>query len=144
MFSGKDKTRNLIILFLILAGATVYYFFYSQPAASIQFSDEEKSVSFYGLKDTSDTFLFADILSIELEETPDYGEATDGGTVNGKNMYGTWESDSLGTYHAYTTTKIAPCILISDAEKTIVFNVSNAETTRSLYEELTEYWQENR
>ncbi|MCD8075783.1 MAG: hypothetical protein LUF27_12285 [Lachnospiraceae bacterium] len=142
MFTGKQKTINMILIFLILAGATVYFFFYSQSSASIRFSDEEGTVSFSGQNDTSDVFYFSEIVSIELEEEPDYGSAVDGGVVNKKNGYGTWESESLGTYHAYFTTKITSCIVISDAEKTAVFNIDNAETTQSLYEQLVTYWEE--
>lgn len=139
MFQGKDKIRNLIWIFLILVGATIYYFFFSQPGSSMYFSQENNMLTFSGPKNTSAVIAISEITALTLEEEPDYGEKEEGGTLLGGNRYGTWHSDSIGTYQAYVTTRVKPCIVISDSEKTIVFNYSNAETTRSLYEQLQDY-----
>lgn len=143
MFNGKDKTKNFIFLFLVLAASTVFYFFYSQAASTMTFSQEESSITFSGPRNTNCSFSFSSITDISLDENPSYGISVEGGTLFGGNMYGIWKSDSLGTYQAYVTTKVTPCIIISDNEKTAVFNYSNAETTISLYEQLVEYWKSN-
>lgn len=139
MFQGKDKIRNILFLFIVLAAATIYYYFYSQTGSSMNFSQESSTLTFSGPKNTSCSFSFDEITSIELAEEPDYGSAVDGGSTTGKNNYGTWESDSLGMYQSFVTTRIKPYIIIRSAEKTAIFNYDNSETTVSLYEQLTEY-----
>lgn len=139
IFQGKDKTRNVLFLCLILLAATVYYFFFSQAGSTMRFSQEDNTLVFYGPKSTSAEFDLDDVISVTLETEPDYGEASRGGTIFGGNQYGIWESGSLGVYEAFVTTRIRPCIVIMDSEKTAVFNYSNEETTSSLYEQLRDY-----
>ncbi|MCD8020948.1 MAG: hypothetical protein LUF92_15650 [Clostridiales bacterium] len=137
MLFGKEGKRNLFFLIIIVAGITILYL-YSQPASTMTF--EETSFSFSGPNNTSCSFSFDEIISISLEEDPDFGEVIDGGTSFGGNLYGTWESTSLGTYQAFASKKVSACIVISDADKTAVFNYENVETTTSVYESLMEYW----
>ncbi|WP_346909297.1 hypothetical protein [Faecalicatena orotica] len=140
MFHGDFKKRNTLFLLAVLVLISVYYFFYSQPGASMQFSENDLSVTFSGGESDSATFLLKNVQEISFVEEPDYGKCLDGSTSNGGNMYGLWCSDRLGTYQAYASSRAGSCILIKDAEKTAVFNYENTDTTYSAYEELRKYW----
>ena len=139
MNTQKERLRNQIFLYIIIAGAAIGYLFYSQPSSTIHFSEDTATVSFTGPKNTFASFLLTDITVLSYIEEPDYGTAISGGTLYGGNLYGDWRSDSLGTFQAFATTKIPSCILISDGRQTIVFNHSNTYTTHSLFQQLEEY-----
>lgn len=140
MLQGKEKKRNALFLLFILAFASLYYFFYSKPPASIAFSQEENAVIFSNGENNKCTFLLDDVTEIELVTAPDYGECIDGGTSFGGNMYGIWKSDTLGEYQSYASSKIAGYVVLRDSDKTAIFNRDNLETTSSLYNELLKYW----
>lgn len=135
------RKRSVVALAIILVAATVYYFFVAQGSPSMRFSKEDGMFAFFGPKNTSAQFTFDDLTRLELYdgENPDWGEAVDGGEVLGGNRWGTWRSESLGEYRAFVSTRIHACIIAGDGEKTAIFNTSNRETTRSLYEQMVAF-----
>lgn len=139
MFSGRDGRRSLAFLMIVIIAASIYYLLFSQPNSTMKFSEETLSISFQGPKDTSCEFQLSDVKELTYIEDPEYGEAVDGGTLFGSNLYGTWHSSSLDNYQAFVTTKVPSCILISDGTNTIVFNYSNKDTTKSLYTQLKDF-----
>lgn len=142
---GKDdngRKRSLIVLALVLLGATIYYFFVAQGSPAMRFSKESRSFAFVGPKNTSVQFSFDTLTALELYQgdAPDWGQALSGGEVLGGNRYGTWESGTIGAYEAFVTARIHHYILVRDGEKTAVFNTSNNETTDSLYQQMLAFW----
>ncbi len=135
--SGSSM-QNIIVIVLIIVVFTVYYMFFDSTA-SFTMDDNNEAFTLYGTEDTTSTILFDDILSLDLVEDPDYGEPIDGGTKSNNN-YGTWESDTLGIYESYVKTSISDCIVVSDQEKTVVFNYENQTSTKNLYESMVEVW----
>ena len=138
MKSDSAAKRNIIALAIILVAATVYYFFIAQGAPSMRFSKEDRMFAFFGPKNTSVQYSFDDLTRLELYDDgdPDWGEPVDGGEVLGGNRWGTWQSDSLGEYQAFVAKRIPAFILVSDGEKTAIFNQDNRETTVSLYQQM--------
>ena len=132
------RKRSLIFLALVLLGATVYYFFVAQGTPAMHFSRETRTFAFSGPKHTSVQFSFDNLTTFELYsgDVPDWGQAVTGGEVLGGHRWGVWESGTIGTYEAYVTARIHHYILVSDGEKTAVFNTSNNETTDSLYQQM--------
>lgn len=145
MPEDKSKKRGIIFLALVLILATGYYFFVSQGTPVFRFSAEKRTFAFTGSKNTSAVFLFDTLEALEFYEGTEqnYGEPAGGGTVWGGYNYGTWKNDSLGTYEAFVSTRMNAYIIARDAEKTAIFNTTNTETTRSLYEQLLQFWKEN-
>ena len=138
MQGDSTGKRNIIALAIILVAATVYYFFIAQGAPSMRFSKEDRMFAFFGPKNTSVQFSFDDLTRLELYDdgAPDWGEPVDGGEVLGGNRWGNWRSDSLGVYQAFVAKRIPAFILVSDGEKTAIFNQDNRETTVSLYQQM--------
>lgn len=141
MEKDTARKRSLIFLAIMLLGATVYYFFIAQGTPVMQFSKETGRFAFTGPKNTSVQFSFDQVSTLELYsgDSPDWGKAVSGGEVLGGHRYGTWESATIGRYEAFVTSRIHHYILVSDGEKTAVFNTSNNETTDSLYKQMLAY-----
>ena len=141
MKDDKSRKRSLICLALVLLCATGYYFFIAQGAPVMSFSKETGKFAFAGSRNTSVQFSFDQLEKLELYsgDSPDWGRAVSGGEVLGGHHWGTWTSDTVGTYEAFVTERIHHYILVSDGEKTAVFNTSNNETTDSLYEQMLAY-----
>ena len=135
------RKRSVLALAIVLIAATVYYFFVAQGSPSMRFSKEDRMFAFFGPKNTSVQFSFDDLTRLELydDSDPDWGEPVAGGEVLGGNRWGTWRSDSLGEYQAFVAKRIPAFILASDGEETAIFNTSNRETTRSLYEQMVAF-----
>lgn len=141
MYSGKEGKRNIFILAVIITGFTLFYMLYSQPASSMSFDPDTSVITFYGPKSTSASFDLHDITGLKLVTKADAGSAVNGGTLFGDNLYGTWSSNSIGSYQAFMTSRIRSYIVISDPEKTAAFNYSDDKTVASLYEQLEKYVQ---
>ncbi len=138
MFSGRSGKINLAILIVLLVLVTVYYFI-SEPAVTFSLADDYQSFTLSNSEGNS-TFYFSDLTSLQLSDSPDYGESEDGETSN-DNQIGIWQSDTYGTYFSYISTKISNCIIVTDSEKTAVFNYENDESTDSLYQNLIQLWE---
>ena len=138
MQGDSTGKRNIIALAIILVAATVYYFFLAQGGPSMRFSKDDIMFAFFGPKNTSVQFSFDELTRLELYDSgdPDWGEPVEGGDVLGGNRWGTWRSDSLGEYQAFVAKRIPAFILVSDGEKTAIFNQDNRETTVSLYQQM--------
>lgn len=138
MKGDSTAKKNILALAIILAAATVYYFFVAQGSPSMRFSKEDRMFAFFGPKNTSVQFSFDDLKELALYDDgePDWGEAVAGGEVLGGNRWGVWKSDSLGEYQAFVTKRIPAFILVSDGEETAIFNQDNRETTVSLYQQM--------
>lgn len=141
MIRPKFRARDSLFLLMVLAVATVYYFFFSQPAVRFGFSAEEQELSLRDRQGTTCVFPLSEIESIDLAEMDSYGVAVDGGESWQGALYGTWHCDALGDYEAFLSAKIPVCIILHSGGQTIAFNVENAETTRSLGEQLIAYRQ---
>ena len=145
MPEDRNRKRSIIFLAFVLILATGYYFFVSQGSPSFRFSAQNRVFSFQGPKNTSAVFSVDSLLALELYDgtEPAFGEPAGGGKVWGGYLYGTWKNGSLGEYQAFASDRFNTCIIARDAEKTAVFNTSNAETTRSLYHQLYDFWKAN-
>lgn len=143
MIRPKFRARDTLFLFAVLAATTVYYFFVSQPAVSFGFSAQTQTLTLSGPEDTSCTLSLSQIEGITLAEVSDYGAAVTGGETWQGNLYGLWSCDALGEYEAYVSTRIPVCIVLESDGRTVAFNLENAETTRSLAQQLIDYWQQN-
>ena len=145
MPEDRSKRRNIIFLVFVLIVATGYYFFISQGSPSFRFSAQDRVFSFQGPKNTEAVFSVDSLLALELYDGTEiaYGEPAGGGKVWGGYHYGTWENASLGEYEAFASERFSTYIIAKDAEKTAIFNTSNAETTRSLYQQLYDFWTAN-
>ena len=141
MQDAAGKRKNIIFIAFMLIIATGYYLFVSQGTPAFQFSAEKRSFAFTGSKNTSAVFYFDTLTDLDLYDgdVSDYGEPAGGGSVIGGYNYGTWKNDSLGTYEAFVSTRMTAYIIARDDEKTAIFNTSNNETTRSLYEQLQRF-----
>ncbi|MBR2288625.1 MAG: hypothetical protein IJ865_10295 [Clostridia bacterium] len=139
----KSHKRNLAFLAFVLIAATAYYLFVSQGTPSLRFSAEKRLFSFVGAKHTAVVFSFDTLEALEFHEgdAAAFGAPVTGGQVYGGYAYGTWKSEPYGEYEAFVSMRIPAFILAKDQEKSAVFNVSNTETTRSLYEQLYAFWQ---
>ena len=143
MLRDRNKMKSAIFLFFVLVVATGYYFFAQQEAPSIRFSAENRTLAFYGSKNTAAAFSFDTLTAIELydDAVPAYGTAVSGGEVYGGYLYGTWRNDQLGEYEAFVSTRMNTYVIVKDDEKTAIFNTSNEELTRNLYKQLYAFWQ---
>ena len=135
MERDDSRKRSLICLALVLIGVTVYFFFIGQGAPVFRFNKETGQFGFQGSRNTSVSFSFDSLETLDLYtgDAPDWGTAVDGGDVLGGHHYGTWKSETLGTYEAFVTERIHHYIRVSDGEKTAVFNTESNDTTDALY-----------
>lgn len=138
----SKKVFNLIVRTLVVAVAlalvsTVYSILHKNDTGSdITFTDTQ--ISFSDAHGNDVIIFYSDIVSIELLDAPDYGDPADG-TVENKIRIGTWESSTLGTYIARTSTEINKCLLIHTGADTYLINYESDETTTLLLEELRKY-----
>ena len=140
---NSHAKRDLAFLAAVLLAVTVYYLFSAQGSPAVSFSAESKAVGFTGAKNTAVVFDLNTVTDIRLVDTPADATAVDGGELPlGGVCWGTWRSDSLGAYQAYFSTRIGVCVLVTDGEKTALFNTENAELTGNFCEQLRSFWLE--
>ena len=137
--------RNTAALVLALALATAYYLFVQQGMPSFRYNPQERAFVLGGAKQTQAAFSLDELTSLELYEGGDYGTALEGNRLALSGVrYGVWESETLGTYRAFYSERTAVTIIARDAEKTAVFNITDEDTTRALYDELAALWHDVR
>ncbi len=137
MARAKRAQRNGILLcIIIILGVMVLpnlSLFRSQADSAIHFDTDGLAVT---LPDsTSLSLKYTDITDLQWVPDPDYGRCLSGGTENGCR-YGTWESETYGTYFLSTNLDFSQSVLVRTAENTLLFNFESADTTRQLYESL--------
>jgi len=139
MARAKRAQRNGILLcIVIILGVMVlpnFPLFRSQADSAIRFDTDGLSVA---LPDSTPlTLKYADIIELQWLPDPDYGSCLSGGSENGRR-YGTWESNTYGTYILSTNLDLSQAVLVRTAETTLLFNFETADTTKQIYESLCE------
>ncbi len=112
------KIYILILIFLIVA--TVFAIVNSGDNTVLEVG--ESSLTINGAANTSYSIDYEDILSVELVYSPDYGTSIDGGK-NQKYVYGIWNNESWGEYSMYVNSKIDVCIVITEIERVLRFQL---------------------
>lgn len=129
--------RHIAALILVLLAMTAYIAFVERGAPSFFFSPQQRVLSLSGAKETSIKFTLDELTALELYAGSDYGTPVDGGKLPlGGVRYGTWESETLGSYEAFFSEKIGTAIVFRTSERTAIFNLENEESTQELYRQL--------
>ena len=134
---GKMMLQMLTIV-LIFAMLSMLYTLYRghNTGADIAFTPEQ--ISFLDPDGEEIVISYGEIVSIELLETPDYGEPTDG-KIDNNTRVGAWRSEQLGDYITHTSTAIENCLFIKTQGASYAVNYENNETTAQLLEEIQKY-----
>ena len=167
MNSTRSISKKGWLSTLLAIGAFVVIFLivrYSGFFTSVSFSTNDDGMTFTGPLGESVTVSYADVISIEYIESPDYGttvtvppaddnsgttissNAVSGvmsGTTKHSCRCGTWKSDTFGEYAAFTLTKIKSCALIKTKDQgSIVFNTESDTVTKNWAEAYNDYCKE--
>ena len=134
--SQKKRTRNTIILFLVIVVGMMVYSSLT-GAGSIEIAIDSKAVGVSGPESMVNIILFDDITDVELMEEFAVGEAVE--AVESDNTYlGTYQNEQLGEYTIIAYQKCSSMIAVTTAEGVFVFNSSTASRTQEYYTALVE------
>lgn len=137
MARAKRAQKNGILLCIIIILGVVALpnlsFFQSKADSALRFDSDGFFVRLS--EDETLTLKYAQITELQWLPDPDYGYCLSGGTEGGCR-YGTWESESYGTYFLNVNLDFPQAILVRTAEITLLFNFESADTTQQLYESL--------
>ncbi len=130
--------RTLAVVVILLIVNTLYTIYRGGNANDPTISFTENQISFSAASGEEIVIDYSDVVSMELLDSPDYGEPV-GGTTENNIRLGTWKSSQLGTYVTHTSTRIENCILIRTSDSTYAINYESKETTALLIDELRKY-----
>lgn len=130
--------RTLAVVVILLIVNTLYTIYRGGNASDPMISFTENQISFADASGEEIVIDYSDVVSMELLDSPDYGEPA-GGTTENSIRLGTWKSSQLGTYVTHTSTRIENCILIRTSDRTYAINYESEETTALLLDELRKY-----
>jgi len=130
------RTVAVIVIFFIINALYALYRGGNVSNPAISFT--ENQIFFSNASGEKIVIDYSDVVSMELLDSPDYGEPA-GGTLENKIRLGTWKSEQMGTYTTYTSTEIESCILIRTSNGTYAINYESEETTILLLDELNKY-----
>ncbi|WP_024833319.1 PH domain-containing protein [Ruminiclostridium josui] len=129
----KTGQKKVFITFvtLILVGLFILFF------GSVNVSISNNSVSVKGTFVGGTTIPLNEITSIEYVDSLDIGIRKFGmGTF--KMACGTYRNERFGSYKLYSYAKVNAFVIIHYDDKTLVFNQSDAEKTKELYDRIKE------
>jgi hypothetical protein len=116
---------------LILAGIFILF------VGSVNVSISNNSVSVKGTFVSGTTIPLKEITSIEYVDSLDIGSRQFGmGTL--KMASGTYHNERFGSYKLYSYSKVNAFVILHYGDKILVFNQSNVEKTKKLYEQIKE------
>lgn len=116
---------------LILAGIFILF------VGSVNVSISNNFVSVKGTFVSGTTIPLKEITSIEYVDSLDIGSRQFGmGTF--KMASGTYQNERFGSYKLYSYSKVNAFVIIHYGDKILVFNQSNVEKTKKLYEQIKE------
>ncbi len=114
---------------LILAGIFILF------VGSVNVSISSNSVSVKGTFVSGTTISIKEITSIEYVDSLDIGSRQFGmGTL--KMASGTYQNERFGSYKLYSYSKVNAFVIIHYGDKILVFNQSNVEKTKKLYNQI--------
>ncbi len=114
---------------LILAGIFILF------VGSVNVSISSNSVSVKGTFVSGTTIPLKEITSIEYVDSLDIGSRQFGmGTL--KMASGTYQNERFGSYKLYSYSKVNAFVIIHYGDKILVFNQSNVEKTKKLYNQI--------
>lgn len=136
MFSVILRTLAVVVILLIVN--TLYTIYRGGSIRDQMISFTEDQISFFDASGEEIVIDYSDVVSMELLDSPDYGEPSVG-TIEKNIRLGTWKSSQLGTYVTCTSTQIRNCILIRTSDGAFAINYESPETTALLLDELRKY-----
>ena len=126
------RLMNYAILAAIFIGAIVITLT-SGGGSFSHFAFGDHSIILTDSQGTATAVRYEEMASIELVESPKYGQPLSGGIVNGIRE-GLWESNMFGEYIASAEERIPICIFLQTDDSVYVFNCEAETTTRELYD----------
>lgn len=130
----KARYLNLLILVVILVVVPAFSSFFSE-SFSFQFANNAMTIT--DLDEKEYCIPYTSIISMELQECPDWGICVDGGS-NRSYRWGIWENSEWGQYIMCTYTTPSVCILIRTDTQTLALSYETDEVTQGLLASLTE------
>ena len=127
---SRLNKRNILVIVAVLAVFTIFSLL--RGGSPVKVTTDRELITVSG-PEGSTTIAYTDLDAVEYVEAPDYGESADGG-IHSKVRWGTWTSSALGTYIAYTSTEVLPCILLKAGDTTVAFNMKDVKTTENFYQ----------
>ena len=129
----RTKILSYIMIVAILIGLTGYSFFNSNTASdsSRLTLHNDGSLTLTDSQNSRTTLRYADLLSVQWIEEPDWGEPTSGKIIQGVRE-GAWHSDTWGDYIASAEEKIPCCMMLQTADQWYAVNYESAAATKSL------------
>ncbi|EPR10330.1 PH domain-containing protein [Ruminiclostridium papyrosolvens] len=128
MKSGPMKVLITIVT-LILAGILILF------VGSVNVSITNNSVSVKGTFVSGTTIPLNEITSIEYVDSLDIG-ARQFGMGTYKMASGTYKNEKFGSYKLYSYSKVNAFVIIHYDDKILVFNQSDVESTKKLYNQI--------
>ena len=122
---------KLIITFVVLSLVTILFFTVGKIKAKIENDTVIVKCTFAG----STIVSLSEITSIKYVENFDIGKRNFG-IETFKIDAGTYENEEFGVYKLYTYSKVDAYIIVHYGDKELVFNQSNIDTTKDIYEQL--------
>ena len=138
----SQRTKNIALIVLVLACATVVFLFRGDYAITLGFADDVLTVDGpQGMLFKAD---FSDLVSVKLAgEDFEKGRKLSGEEKYGY-IFGEYENDALGRYELCAQKHVKRYIVVTTmAERTIVFNCENNETMENLYSAFIELLENN-
>lgn len=130
-----SKQKNLTFIILILAAVLFYVFSGGSVGISLDFAEEELTVS---AANFDWVLSYAQIEALELTELPDLGNLIEGSEKR-TLCCGIWENGMWGRYTLCVDPGISRCIVITMGDGSVfVLNYENGESTGQLHEMFTD------
>lgn len=124
---------NLLLPLLVIFGVSI--FSWVSRSDDVGFDWGKEAVTITDPAGDSFTILYADVISMTLEDCPGYGVCVSGENQN-RWVYGTWENDVWGVYRLVATPDVVRCIVFQTAQTYYVLSYESDKTTEALYEQL--------
>lgn len=134
--SSSTQRFNLILAIALIIVFSIYYMVSGSNTVEMRIEDGVLILS--GLEEQSYEISLDDISAVSCGESADYGTLQDGVQTD-DYCYGTWQSDSWGTYQLYITTKVDAYVLVETQEgESYVFNFESNDSTQAFCQALQE------
>ena len=125
----KKRKMDLLLLIMILAGAMIYYQFFSADQITIQ--ARETLLEITGPEKFSIEIPYEEIDAFELRDCP---ENWQGGEESRYCRYGNWETSDGTLYTVGLVKDLDRCIYISAKGKKFLINTESDEVTEKFFE----------
>ena len=130
----KHRYRAVIVLTAVILVVVTILVAWAMTAGHVDAELKDDRIEIRATLMNED-ITYADITSVELRDDVDYGNRV-GGMGNPKFSTGNFKNGEFGKYRLAIHNDVKECIVIHTTDMVVVFNMSDGESTASMYREL--------